>query len=151
MPLPHEVPVTTPADPPAYAWTAKLARVGVPSTEERPRIIGQHAFIRLAAQTPLTNPDTQPVGRVLHVHLTSQWVYAFGMVHDDVTAEYMATGALVPEFALTDATTRPPDGTSPLTITGGRIAAVRAVRAPRIGNTVPPLWPGLVFTVEEHL
>lgn len=143
MTAPHQ-------EPPGYAWIARLARVGVASVEERPRIIDPAAVIRVAPRiTPLTDPDTRAVGCLLHVHLTDRWLYAFGLVHDGNTADQMASGSLVPQFALTDGQNRPPDGTNPLIITGGNVAAVRAVHRPRSAPGPTQLWSGLGFTVEE--
>lgn len=135
-----------------YAWIAKLARIGVASQEYKPRLIAPAATLYLAPTNgvaPLTDPQTRLVGSVFSIHLTDHWLYAFGLVGDDEVADRMRSGVLAPEFALTRATTRPPDD-GPLTITGGEIAAVRAAVNPRIRPGQPALWSGCHFTVEDR-
>lgn len=143
--------MTTPADT-QYAWSARLARIGVDSMETRPRRLAPHMTVFMAGRgpVPLTDPQNQLIGHVVHVHKTLRWLYAFGFVTDGETADRMRSGDVIPELALTGANTRPPTPHGPLIFTAGYVSAVRAVVNPRTRPGPAPLWSGLAFTVEDY-
>lgn len=141
-----------PSAPPVRAWTARLARVGVPSQEGRPRLFTTTTRLYLATATvaPLTDPAGHPLGTVKYVTATDQWVYAFGFVHDADTMRDMHRRILIPQFALTHARMNPPQPDEPRLILEARIRAVRAVPNPAIRPAGTVLWTGLRFTVEDN-
>ena len=132
-----------------FAWTARLARVGVYSVESTPRLIDQDTILVSPGPVPLTDRNGEVIGTVRHVQKTERWVYAFGVVTDPGTAALMRSGQLTPEFALHDARMTPPDRDFSRIITHGRIAAVRAAINPSRTPGAQALWSGLRFTVED--
>lgn len=139
-----------------FAWSARLARVGVYSMEVTPRLItadtrlGLHTTDlpqRPTVAVPLADRFGIAVGIVVHVQMTAHSLYAFGVVTDVDIAAGMRSGALTPEFAMRRSRYIPDAGVH--TITHGEIAAVRAMPNPDRIPGARPLWSGLAFTVEE--
>lgn len=137
--------------PHQYAWSARLARIGVDSMETRPRRLDHNTMIFLIAgrPVPLTDPRNRLIGSVVHVHKTATWLYAFGFVTDGETADQMRSKDVIPELALTRYNTRTPTLDGPLIFATAYLGAVRAAVNPRTRPGPAPLWSGVTFTVED--
>lgn len=138
--------------PHQYAWSARLARIGVDSLESRPRHLDPNILVYLinGGPAPLTDPNNRLIGSVIHIHKTSRWLYAFGFVTDGETADAMRSHDVIPELVLVRYARRTLTPGGPLIFTTAYLGAVRAVVNPRNRPGPPPLWSGLAFTVEDH-
>lgn len=128
----------------ARLWWARLAPLGVPTTDGRVLDAagkftlhrGSHVFLIVIGDGKVTPADH---GSVTYLGVADGWLVGSGTVWNTDTIRRMAAGEVFPELSLTGTTGR---RTPTLKIiTSGTVGAVAAGRA--------PAWPGARFVLEE--